>query len=138
MQEERRRRTWEAPSAPGSGTYRRKVYSYLGTQGETRTRNDAGTYALMRKARQGGGGLLLQGKPAVCGWGVVSSVVLGAWESHVHGEGLDGSTQPAKETHPGHVGPEAYEPTSLRAIAIRAWTGNGSALRGSECDRGTG
>jgi len=33
--------------------------------------------------------------------GVVSSVVLGAWESHVHGEGLDGSTQPAQETHAG-------------------------------------
>jgi hypothetical protein len=32
---------------------------------------------------------------------------------------LDGSTQPGKETHPGHVGPESYEPTSLRAIANR-------------------
>ena len=35
-------------------------------------------------------------------WGVLSSIVLGAWESHVQGEGLDGSTQPAKETCAGH------------------------------------
>jgi hypothetical protein len=26
---------------------------------------------------------------------------------------------PGKETHPGHVGPESDEPTSLRALAIR-------------------
>ena len=45
------------------------------------------------------------------------SVVLGAWESHVHGEGLDGSTQPAKETHAGHVGLDKHEPTSLRGTA---------------------
>ena len=43
-----------------------------------------------------------------------------------------------KDTHPGHVGPEQYEPTSLRAIANRARAGNSFALRGSECNRGTG
>ena len=39
-----------------------------------------------------GGGLLSKGKPAVCRWGVLSGIVLGAWESHVHGKGPDGST----------------------------------------------
>ena len=34
--------------------------------------------------------------------GVVSSVVIGGGESPLHGEGLDGSTQPAKETYAGH------------------------------------
>ncbi len=68
------------------------VYGYLGTEGETRTRNDAGTYALMRKAQQVGGEVLSKGKPAGCVWGVLSSVVLGGGESPLHGEGLDGST----------------------------------------------
>ena len=87
---------------------------------------------------QAGAGVLSQGKPAVCGWGVVSSIVLRGGESPPQGEGLDGSTEPGKDTHPGHVGPDQYEPTSLRAIANRARAGNGSALRGSECNRGTG
>ena len=52
-------------------------------------------------------------------WGVLSGIVLSAWESHVHGEGPDGSTQPAKETRAGHVGLDQHEPTSLRGIAIR-------------------
>jgi len=59
-------------------------------------------------------------------------------ESPSHGEGLDGSTPPGKATHPGHVGPDQHEPTSLRAIAHRARAGNGSALRGCDCNRGTG
>ena len=59
MQEERRQRTWEAPSAP---------------------------------VQQGGGGVLSKGKPAGCQWGVLSRLGLGAWESHVHGEGRDGRT----------------------------------------------
>ena len=45
--------------------------------------------------------VLRKGKLAACLWGVLSSIVLRAWESHVQGEGLDGSTQPAKETCPG-------------------------------------
>ena len=53
-------------------------------------------------------------------WGVLSGIVLGAWESHAQGEGPDGSTQPAKETRAGHVGLEPHEPTSLRGIANRA------------------
>src|SRR6266516_5075148 len=72
------------------------------------------------EAGQAGGGVLSQGKPAGCGWGVVSSRVLGGGESPLQGEGLDGSTQPGKDTHPGHVGPDEHEPTSLRAIANRA------------------
>src|SRR5207249_251431 len=62
---------------------------------------------------QAGGRVRSQGKPTVCGWGVVSSLVLRGGESPPHGEGLDGSTQP------GHVGPDQDEPTSLRAIANR-------------------
>ena len=53
-------------------------------------------------------------------WGVLSGIVLGAWESHVHGEGPDGSTQPAKETRAGHAGLDQHEPTSLRGISHRA------------------
>jgi hypothetical protein len=53
-------------------------------------------------------------------WGVLSGIVLSAWESHVHGEGSDGSTQPAKETRAGHVGLDPHEPTSLRGISNRA------------------
>ncbi len=53
-------------------------------------------------------------------WGVLSSIVLGGRESLLHGEGLDGSTQPAKETCTGHVGSEYCKPTSLRGIADKA------------------
>jgi hypothetical protein len=68
---------------------------------------------------QAGGGVLSQGKPTACGGGVVSRIVLSGGESPLHGEGRDGSTQPGKDTHPGHVGPDQHEPTSLRAIANR-------------------
>jgi len=51
-------------------------------------------------------------------WGVLSGIVLGGGESPLHGEGPDGSTQLAKETRTGQVGPELYEPTLLRATAI--------------------
>ena len=68
---------------------------------------------------QAGGRVLSQGKPTVCGGGVVSSGVLSGGESPLQGEGLDGSTPPGKDTQPGHVGPESYEPTSLRATANR-------------------
>ena len=52
--------------------------------------------------------------------GVLSGVVVGGGESPLHGEGPDGSTQPAQETHAGHVGSDNHEPTSLRGIANRA------------------
>jgi len=55
---------------------------------------------------------------AIYPWGVLSDRVLGAWESHAHGEGPDGSTPPAKATRAGHVGLESHEPTSLRATAL--------------------
>ncbi len=57
---------------------------------------------------------------ATSSWGVLSGVVLGGGESLPHGEGPDGSTQPAKETRAGHVGLDQHEPTSLRGIANRA------------------
>jgi len=41
-------------------------------------------------------------------------------EIRLHGEGPDGSTQPAKEPRAGHVGLGKHEPTSLRGIAKRA------------------
>ena len=50
-------------------------------------------------------------------WGVLSGRVLGDGESPPHGEGPDGSTQPAKETRAGHVGLDQHEPTSLQGIA---------------------
>ena len=62
------------------------------------------------------------GRPeaAACRGGVLSGIVVGGRESRPHGEGPDGSTQPAKETHAGHVGSGIHEPTSLRGIANRA------------------
>jgi group II intron reverse transcriptase/maturase len=53
-------------------------------------------------------------------WGVLSGIVLGGGESPLHGEGPDGSTQPAKETRAGQVGSEHHGPTSLRGIGNRA------------------
>jgi len=49
-------------------------------------------------------------KAAICLWGVLSGILLGGGESPLHGEGPDGSTQPAKETRTGQS----------RAGAIRA------------------
>ena len=62
------------------------------------------------------------GRPAtaVCRGGVLSGIVVGGWESQPHGEGPDGSTQPAKETRAGQAGSDHHEPTSLRGIANRA------------------
>ena len=57
---------------------------------------------------------------AVSRGGVLSGIVVGDGESPLHGEGPDGSTQPAKETHAGQAGSDKHEPTSLRAIANRA------------------
>lgn len=62
------------------------------------------------------------GRPAtaVCCRGVLSGIVVGGRESRPQGEGPDGSTQRAKETHTGQAGSEQHEPTSLQAIANRA------------------
>ena len=84
----------------------------------------------------GGRDDLLSSQSATCPWDVLSGIVLRGWESQPHGEGPDGSTQPAKETYAGHVGSELHKPTSalascvalppasvqssLRGIAIRA------------------
>ena len=51
---------------------------------------------------QVGGGVLGEGKPAGCVWGVLSRIVLRAWDSHVQGEGRDGRTPPAQDTCAGH------------------------------------
>jgi hypothetical protein len=85
-------------------------------------------------SEQAGGEVLSKGTPAGCRRGVLSGIVRGAWESHVHGEGPDGSTKPAKETHAGHVGLDQHEPTSLRGIANHATL---VVWRGSEYNRGT-
>ena len=99
---------------------------------ETRTQSDAGTVPLMRNARQAGGAVLATGTPAVCVWGVVSSVVLR--DGKAHHTGKDSTERYAGEdTHPGHVGPEQYEPTSLRALANRV-----VPCMELECNRGTG
>ena len=60
------------------------------------------------------------GPIAISPRGVLSGIVLRGWESQPHGEGPDGSTQPAKETCAGHAGSEQRKPTSLRGIAHRA------------------
>jgi hypothetical protein len=52
--------------------------------------------------------------------GVLSGIVVCDGESPLHGEGPDGSTQPAKETRAGHAGSGKHVPTSLRGIANRA------------------
>lgn len=59
---------------------------------------------------------------AIRSWGVLSGIVLSGWESQPHGEGPDGSTQPAKETCAGHAGSEQHKPTSLQEIANRSKT----------------
>jgi len=62
------------------------------------------------------------GRPATaaCQRGVLSGIVVRDGESPLHGEGPDGSTQPAKETRAGHAGSGKHVPTSLRGIANRA------------------
>jgi hypothetical protein len=57
---------------------------------------------------------------AACRRGVLSGIVVGDGESPLHGEGPDGSTQPAQETRSGHAGSGNHVPTSLRGIANRA------------------
>ena len=52
--------------------------------------------------------------------GVLSGIVVCDGESPLHGEGPDGSTQPAQETRAGRAGPGHHVPTSLRGIANRA------------------
>ena len=52
--------------------------------------------------------------------GVLSGIVVSDGESPLHGEGPDGSTQPAQETRAGRAGPGHHVPTSLRGIANRA------------------
>lgn len=73
---------------------------------------------------------------AINPWGVLSGIVLGARESRVQGEGPDGSTQPAKETHAGHVGLEQHELTSLRATAIGRDPSDAHASTTEEPDAG--
>ena len=53
--------------------------------------------------------------------GVGSRIVLGAWESHVQGEGLDGSTQsPQRKLMPDAEDWERHEFTSRPGIADKA------------------
>ena len=60
---------------------------------------------------------------AICPRGVLSGIVLRGWESQPHGEGPDGSTQPAKETCAGHAGSGKHKPTSLWGIATGSCNG---------------
>jgi RNA-directed DNA polymerase len=54
-----------------------------------------------------------------------SFIVLRGRESRPHGEGMDKSMQPVKETSAGHVGPEEHWQTSLRGIAKKATENKG-------------
>jgi hypothetical protein len=87
MQEERRRRTWAAPGAPG---------------------------------RQGGGGLLSQGKPTACGEGVLARRVLGGGQAHDTGKDVTEVHSLHRRLLPDTVGPEPQKPTCLRGIANKA------------------
>ena len=85
---------------------------------ETRKGEEPGnTSALGWRGQTWRGAGRLSGKVAVCEWGVLSGIVLSGGESPLQGEGPDGSTRPAKETHAGHVGSGEHEPTSLRGLA---------------------
>ena len=133
MQEEIRQRTREAPEVPGRGWVLKPL------ELETRKGRDPGNRTgLGWRDLTGKGPGRLTWKLAAYEWGVLSGIVLGAWESHAHVEGPDGSTKLAKETHAGQVGSDKLEPTSLRAIAYRLGTGNSVDLRGCEYNRGTG
>ena len=57
-------------------------------------------------------------KNAIRPRGVLSGILLRGWESQPHGEGPDGSTQLAKETYAGHVGPVNHKPTSALASCV--------------------
>ena len=142
MWEEKCWRTREAPRAPAVGTARdgstaieaRKGKPGHGTKRKSQPVGTPEKWYPGIEAMTGkpGNGTNLKpatlaenhvpGRPetAACPWGVLWGIVLGARESRVHGEGPDGSTQLAKETHAGHVGLEQHEPTSLRATALGA------------------
>src|SRR5438309_8845828 len=100
MQEERRRRTWEAPDVPAVA--------------------NVGVWYTAPEARKGkpGHGTMLEpahrcgprpgrwrstviGKAHRMRRGVLSRVVLGGGESPLQGEGRDGSTEPAQATSAG-------------------------------------
>ena len=123
MQEERRRRTREAPQAPERGKAMKPT-----ELGHVRVKSPDTACARAEGPNRERSG---RPEPAACERGVLSGIVVGGWESQPQGEGPDGSTQPAKETRAGHVGSEQYEPTSLRAIAKHR-------PRESEYYRGTG
>jgi len=117
MQEERRQRTREAPKAP--------------VRGETMKPTEMGHERVKSPdtacARAESGITERAGRPATaaCQRGVLSGIVVGDGESPSHGEGPDGSTQPAKETRAGHAGSGKHVPTSLRGIANHGEPGSG-------------
>jgi hypothetical protein len=65
--------------------------------------------------------------------GVVSRIVIGGGESPSHGERLDVSTEPAKETYAGH---SRIGETCANLPAGNSNQGMLYALRGSEFNRG--
>jgi len=98
MQEERRRRTREAPEAPVRGEWRRP--SELGHIGAMSPETAWARVEARNRERTG------KPETAACRWGVLWGIVVGGWEIQPQGEGPHGSTKPAKETRAGHEGLE--------------------------------
>ena len=94
MQEGIRRRTREAPKAP-----ERSEGMKLPELGHIGVMNPEAAWARVESSNRERAGR--RGK-TVCRRGVLSGVVLGGGKSPLQGEGPDGSTWPAKETHAGH------------------------------------
>lgn len=84
MQKEMRRRTREAPT----GSQKEENMKVRHTDIEAQKRK-LGNRAMQQSKRIYG---TLETGQAACRRGVLSGIVLSAWESHEHGEGPDGST----------------------------------------------
>jgi len=156
--EEKCQRTREAPRVPAVGTAREGYTAIEARQGQPgygikRKSQPVGTarsrYAgIETMTGKSGNRTNLEptalaenhapGRPETAArpWGVLSGIVLGAWESRAHGEGPDGSTQLAKETRAGHVGLDQRGPTSLRATAIGRNPSDAQASTTEEPDAG--
>ena len=91
MQEERRRRTREAPQAPERGEAMKPT-----ELGHARVKSLDTAYA-----RVEGPNRERTGRPGTAAWerGVLSGIVVGGWESQPQGEGPDGSTDQWGQSH---------------------------------------
>lgn len=116
-----RRRTREAPTDSFVGKLRQHgIQVFRQMMGKPENGSILEPTLLEKNHEKGGRADSVTDPGATCSWGVLSGIVLSGGESPPHGEGPDGSTQPAKETYAGHAGSDTHKPTSLRGIANRA------------------